>query len=216
MKGAIFDVDGTLLDSMNAWYELIDRFFREHGSVLSDEQQDYFKELTLNESIPMIIDKLGLSVTVDELLEEFKQRMFKEYAENIPPKAGALEYVRSLHDSGVKIAIATSGYEGLCKAAFMRLGVWDCIDACAFSAEVGVNKSNPDVYLLAAQRIGVLPEECVVFEDILRGIGGAKKGGFTTCAVYDDSNANETDTLKQLADYYITDWSQAYEILKNT
>ena len=80
--------------------------------------------------------------------------------------------------------------------------------ACAFSSEVGVNKSNPDVYLLAAKRIGIPPEECTVFEDITTGIGGAKKGGFSTCAIFDETNADETDALKQLSDHYITGWEE--------
>ena len=76
--------------------------------------------------------------------------------------------------------------------------VWEYDDGGAFSSEVGVNKSNPDVYLLAAKRIGIPPEECTVFEDITTGIGGAKKGGFSTCAIFDETNADETDALKQL------------------
>ena len=114
--------------------------------------------------------------------------------------------MKKLHDDGVKIAIATSGYEELCRKAFIRLGVWQYIDACAFSSEVGVNKSNPDVYLLAAKRIGIPPEECTVFEDIVTGIGGAKKGGFKTCAIYDETNVDDTEKLKQLSDCYITGW----------
>ena len=129
-----------------------------------------------------------------------------QYENTLPLKEGADEYLKKLHYSGVKIAIATSGYEELCKKAFTRLGVWQYIDACAFSSEVGVNKSNPDVYLLAAKRIGIPPKECMVFEDITTGIGGAKKGGFETCAIYDATNADETDALKQLSDHYITGW----------
>lgn len=208
MLGAIFDVDGTLLDSMNVWWKMIDDFLSARNKTLTDEEGLAIKNMTLQESIPMLIEKFDLKMTFDELLEQFKQMMFKEYAENIPLKKGAYEYVHHLHDSGIKIAVATSGYEPLCRAAFERLGIWECIDALAFSSEVGVDKSNPDIYLLAAERIGVEPKDCMVFEDIAPGIHGAKKGGFQTCAVYDASNISETEELKRLADIYITDWSE--------
>lgn len=206
MRGAIFDVDGTLLDSMTVWWDVIIDFYRQHGVEISDEEAFEYKELTMNESLPMIIERLGLDMTFDELSDIFKQMASLQYENTLPLKEGAGEYLKQLHDRGVKIAIATSGYEELCRKAFSRLGVWQYIDACAFSSEVGVNKSNPDVYLLAAERIGIPPEECTVFEDIATGIGGAKKGGFKTCAVYDTSNADETDALKQLSDHYITGW----------
>lgn len=206
MRGAIFDVDGTLLDSMTVWWDVLIDFYRQHGVELTDEEAFEFKELTLKESIPMIIDTLGLDESFEEVSDTFQQMATLQYENTLPLKEGADEYLKQLHDSGVKIAIATSGYEDLCKKAFTRLGVWQYIDACAFSSEVGVNKSNPDVYLLAAKRIGVPPEECTVFEDITTGIGGAKKGGFETCAIYDATNADETDALKQLSDHYITGW----------
>ena len=206
MRGAIFDVDGTLLDSMSVWWDVLIDFFRMHGSELSDEEATKYKDYTLDESIPVMIELLGLDMTKDEVLATLQKMIFEQYKNNIPLKKGADKYLKKLHNDGVKIAIATSGYEELCKLAFTRLGVWQYIDACAFSSEVGVNKSNPDVYLLAAKRIGVKPEECTVFEDIVNGINGAKKGGFATCAIYDSSNADETDVLKQLSDHYITGW----------
>lgn len=206
MHGAIFDVDGTLLDSMSVWWDVLIDFFKNHGSELSDEEAMGYKEYTLGESIPIIIDKLNLDMTMEEVLEELQRMIFAEYRDNIPMKDGAKEYIKKLHDDGVKIAIATSGYEELCKAAFMRHDVWRYIDACAFSSEVGVNKSNPDVYLLAAERLGVEPQNCDVYEDIVNGIMGAKKGGFTTYAIYDDSNVEDTDELKELSDHYITGW----------
>lgn len=206
MRGAIFDVDGTLLDSMTVWWDVLIDFFKTHGRELTDEEAAEYKERTLEESIPIMIDLLKLDISEKEISAKLQEMALFHYANTLSLKDGAGEYLKKLHDSGIKIAIATSGYEELCKKAFTRLGVWDYIDACAFSSEVGVNKSNPDVYLLAAKRIGVPPEECMVFEDIAAGIGGAKKGGFQTCAVYDETNADETEALKQLSDHYITGW----------
>ena len=201
-------MDGTLLDSMSMWFDLAVEFYEEQGHTLTKERAMEYGDVTLEESVPLIIEELGLDMTAEELIGHLKKMAVRHYEEIIPLKEGAAEYMKKLHDDGVKIAIATSGYKELCKRAFTRLGVWQYIDECAFSEEVGVNKSNPDVYLLAAKRIGVKPEECVVYEDIARGIGGAKKGGFKTCAVYDKSNEGETEELKRLADGYIKSWKE--------
>ena len=206
MRGAIFDVDGTLLDSMSVWWDVLVEFYGQQGSEISESAAVEFKELTLEESIPLLIGRFNLTMSVEEIFNHFIHMAAKYYEKTLPLKDWAKEYLRDLHERGVKIAIATSGYRELCEKALRRLDVWKYIDACAFSSEVGVNKSNPDVYLLAAKRMGVTPEECVVYEDIVAGITGAKKGGFTTCAIYDDTNANETDTLISLADQYITSW----------
>lgn len=208
MKGAIFDVDGTLLDSMTVWYDVLVEFYAEHGVNLTDEEAAEYKDLTLEESIPVITDRLKLQLSSKEIADIFVKKGLYQYEHILPLKKDADKYLKQLHDEGVKIAIATSGFELHCKKAFTRLGVWDLIDKCAYSSEVGVNKSNPDVYLLAAQRLGVKPEDCVVFEDISLGILGAKKGHFKTCAVYDKSNTGETELLKKIADRYIESWSE--------
>jgi len=94
------------------------------------------------------------------------------------------------------------------QAAFKRLGILDLITTHSNSKEVGVNKSNPDVYLLAAKRLGIAPEKCMVFEDIYPGICGAKKGGFLTCAIYDTLSKNDTENMKKDADIYIKSWRE--------
>lgn len=208
MRGAIFDVDGTLLDSMPVWWRVSERFFENHNIAVTSERFEEYKEMRLEDSLPAIRDEFGLDMRVSEMLTEFQRLAAEEYRSSILLKPYAKEYMEKLRNEGVKIAIATSGYEKLCRSAFERLGVWEYIDARAFSDEVGVDKSHPDVYLLAAERIGVKPSECVVFEDIVLGIEGAKKGGFKTCAVYDDSNINDTEALKRFADKYISDWKE--------
>lgn len=208
MTGAIFDVDGTILDSMQVWYKVTTNFFEMHNLVLTEEKAASYKEMTLDESLPQINEEFNLGMTNDEILEEFRQLIIHEYAFNIQLKPNIDIYLKKLHDSGVKIAVATSGYEGMCKSAFKRLGILKYIDAYAFSSEVGVNKGNPDIYLLAAERIGLKPQDCTVYEDIVLGLETARKAGFKTCAIYDDTNSYETQRLKQVSDRYITGWEE--------
>lgn len=208
MTGAIFDVDGTILDSMQVWYKVTTNFFEMHNLVLTEEKAASYKEMTLDESLPQINEEFNLGMTNDEILEEFRQLIIHEYAFNIQLKPNIDIYLKKLHDSGVKIAVATSGYEGMCKSAFKRLDILKYIDAYAFSSEVGVNKGNPDIYLLAAERIGLKPQDCTVYEDIVLGLETARKAGFKTCAIYDDTNSYETQRLKQVSDRYITGWEE--------
>ena len=206
MKGAIFDVDGTLLDSMGIWFDACKMFFDSQGIVISDERTNSFKEMRLEQSLPIIIEEFKLNLTVDEAISQIKGFVERAYIEAVPLKPYAKEYLQALKAQGVKTAVATSGYKELCQSAFERLGILDMIDAYAFSHEVNKGKDNPDIYLLAAERLGVSPSECTVFEDIVAGIQGAKKGGFKTCAIYDFTNEPDTDVLKQYADHYITGW----------
>ena len=207
-EGAVFDVDGTILDSMEVWGKATNRFYNEHNLILSDDEASLFQSMTLEESIPYIIKTHNLNMTSGEVEKILKSFIVHSYKYEIPAKPYVIEYIKKIHKDGIKIAIATSGYPEFCKSAFERLGISDCISAYALSSEVGVNKSNPDVYLLAASRINKSPEKCIVFEDIAAGIRGAKKGGFTTCAVADKSNISETDILKIEADIYISSWKE--------
>lgn len=204
-SGAIFDVDGTILDSMLVWDNILVQYLARYG-VENNGVTEKMRTITLEESMPMIAGLCG--ITAEEVKAEIMRLVAEEYTLRIPAKPGAAEYIRTLHENGVKIAIATSGYPNACKSAFERLGILPYISAFAFSAEVGKDKSNPDVYLLAAERIGVEPSECMVFEDILPGINGAKKAGMQTTAVADVSNQHETDELKAAADRYISDWRE--------
>lgn len=206
MQGAIFDVDGTILDSMFIWGEAMTKHFESLGVSCGEEVAEEVRELSLEESLPLLIERYNLDTTPNDIIMAMKDIVKESYKVSVPIKKNCKEYIEKLHKSGVKIAVATSGFRDICETAFETLGIADYIDAYAFSSEVGVGKDNPDVYLLAAERLGIEPQECMVFEDIERGIKSAKSAGFQTCAVYDDFNALITDVLKQSADHYITGW----------
>ena len=208
LKGAIFDMDGTLLDSMGVWHNMTVRFLEKRGLLIDEESIEKFRDMTLEESLPLIVSMFRLPDKIEDVFAEFNALAQDEYLHHIPLKPYAGEYLKKLHSQGVKIAIATSGYQELCRGAMERLGLWDCVDAIALSSEVGVNKSNPDVYLLAAERVGVEPSECMVFEDILLGIQGAKKAGMQTTAVADEFSRQDWAKILQAADHAIESWEE--------
>lgn len=208
MKGAIFDIDGTILDSMGVWVDITNEFFASHGVKISADDNLDYQGMTLEETLPEINRRYLPDMSLDDMFSEFVALTESAYRDTIPEKAGASEYIRRLRDGGVKIAAATSGFEQLCKSALKRLGILDMIDAFAFSSEVGCDKSKPDIYLLAASRLGLEPEDCTVYEDIITGIMSAKGAGFKTVAVYDRVSARETQRLKRHSDRYITGWSE--------
>ncbi len=212
VRGAIFDVDGTILESMKVWEQVTTKFYTLNGLVLNTDESTLFQGMTMEESMPYIKNKYNLDMTTDDMVKKFKELIKEEYEKNIGPKPGVISYIKKLHSKGVKLAVATSGYPEFCHAAFHRIGIADLFNNYTLSSEVGVNKSNPDIYLLAASRMGITPNECIVFEDIPSGIEGAKKGGFITCAVYDDTNIQFTDILKENSDIYINSWNDLLKI----
>lgn len=212
MKGAIFDVDGTILDSMTMWVGITNAFFREHGIDITPEQTLAYQCMSFEESLVKIHDEYLPQMSVEEMFAEFSRRADEAFINDVQPKDGACEYIKSLYDKGVKIAVATSGFPHLCRAAFKRIGILQYIDEFAFSSEVGCSKSKPDIYLLAAKRLGLRPMDCTVYEDIITGVMSAKSAGFKVIAIEDPTNAQDKDRLIQCSDRYITGWK---ELLSN-
>lgn len=214
LDGAIFDVDGTILDSMSVWYDITKAFFQYHRIDVSNDEIDRIQEMTLDESIPYIQRKYIPLADSNSIIREFNERLSFAYTNTIKAKSGVCEYIRCLHNNGTKIAVATSGFENLCIASFKRIGIYPFIDAYAYSDEVGCNKTKPDIYLLAAKRLNLLPEQCEVYEDIIAGVMSAKSAGFTVIAVADKANAQDKDRLIRHSDRYITGWDEL--LSKNT
>ena len=207
-SGAIFDIDGTILDTMGVWKEITLKFLKNKGIVPTDKEMVNYRDLSMEETMRYTKEQFNLSESVEELKAGFEKLSREKYINEVPAKPYVKEYMEKLKSEGVKIGVATSGYPELWQHALKRLGMLHLIDGFALTSETGVNKSHPDVYLLAAERIGVEPSRCMVFEDILSGIIGAKKGGMMATAIYDDLNKAQTEEFKKLADRYIVSWKE--------
>jgi len=202
---AIFDIDGTLLDSMEVWHEVDRKFLGKRGFESDAEYEREMAALYFDLAAQYTIDRFSLNETVEDIKREWNELARDAYVNDVQAVPGAAEYLAELHSRGIKLAFATSNNAYLSEPALTAHGIRDFFCAHAYTSETGKDKSEPDVFLLAAERLGVSPERCVVFEDVLRCIKGAKKAGFRTVAVC--RGVDGKAELEEFADAVISDFT---------
>ncbi|PJM73148.1 beta-phosphoglucomutase [Bifidobacterium primatium] len=209
-KGAIFDLDGTLLDSMHVWTDVDNEFLHARGFDVPRDYADSIAHMSFDECARYTIERFGLPDTPEELMDEWNRMAFEAYSTTVPLKPHAGKYLRHLRNTGARLAVATSLPPDFREPVLRRLGVFDLFDALCSVDDVGhVSKDRPDVYLYAAERIGVKPGDCTVFEDILVGIRAVKSVGMTAWAMYDASSRSHWPQICEAADGVMHDFDEA-------
>ena len=202
-KGAIFDLDGTLFDSVGIWKDVDRAFFERRKIEMPDDYQERIKDMHFRTMAIYTKERFNLPDDINDIMDEWCKLCYEEYENKIRLKAGALEYLKFIKSKGIPIAFATANTTELSEICLKSNKIFDLFDAHAYLHETTSDKSDPDVYLLACERLGLKPCECIVFEDILPGIKGAKKGGFSVCGVYDSFSQKDEEEIRRIADYYI-------------
>ncbi|WP_295907433.1 HAD family phosphatase [uncultured Bifidobacterium sp.] len=213
-KAAIFDLDGTLLDSMGVWKEIDQRFFARRNIPMPDDYASVVASMQTDAIARYTIDRFHLDECPDELVEEWNEDALLLYATAVQPKPHALDYLNALRASGASLAVATSLPPRLRRAALKHAGMTDCFDQVCSVADVkSIGKEEPEIYLLASRMLGVAPDHCTVFEDLLVAVDSAKRAGMKVWAMYDQSSDMDWDSIRSEADGTITDFAQAPAIL---
>ena len=206
-KFAIFDMDGTLVDSMGFWNRLGDEFLARRGfPPLSPELQEQSIALTMEGTANLFIRAYRLPETPAEICAEVNGLMAEHYRSDVPLKPGAKAFLERLKAAGVQMCIASSTTPELIDVCLRRLGVRDYFQFLLSCEEVGEGKNRPTVYLEAARRLGGAAGNTVIFEDILVAAQTAKKAGFSLGVIYDVNSDAEQPQLKALADCWFTRW----------
>ena len=207
IKGIIFDVDGTLLDSMHIWGELGKRYLSSVGIEAKPGLAKILFPMSLDESSEYLKNEYNLPDTVEQITEDTIKILSDFYRYEAAPKPGALEFVKKMQNRNIPMAIATSGDRRILDAALERLGVSNCFTTILTCSDLKTSKRTPAIYLRAAELIGAKPEETAVFEDVLHAIMAAKSAGFITYAIEDRFSEQDSNEIKQTADFYLQDFS---------
>ena len=204
MKKLIFDVDGTILDSMHIWIEPQNKLFAKYGFSLEDlskEEKGEIEALSFEAMCQYIVDQIAKDMTYEEVLNYFEDVIYTAYKDEIVAKPGNLEILKKLKDAGFSMSIASSTSFKYLEMALKRLGIFEYFDFFATPDLLDMKKSDPEYWQYSIKKHGVKPEDCVLFDDALYAIKAAKKEGIMTVGLEDFPwNQNEWDHIKKEAD----------------
>ncbi|MDF2872402.1 MAG: hypothetical protein K0R05_3977 [Anaerocolumna sp.] len=212
VKAVLFDLDGTLVDSMWLWEDIDREYLSRFDITLPEELQDMIQGMSFSETAVYFKERFLIPHSLEEIKAEWNEMAWKKYAEEVPLKEGVLSVLKELKNRGISMGIATSNSKELVELVIGKLGVSEYFKSIRTSCEVAKGKPSPDIYQLVAKDLEAEPAECLVFEDIIAGIMAGKSAGMKVCSVYDKKSEGDTKKKQELSDYYIHTFSELLNI----
>ena len=209
-KAMLFDLDGTLVDSMWMWKKIDIEFLGRYGYDCPEDLQKSIEGMSFSETAVYFKERFDIPLSLEEIKACWTQMSIDKYRYEVPMKKGVQEFLQYCKDNGLRTGIATSNGREMVDAVIDSLGIAPYLQVITTACEVNAGKPEPDIYLEVAKRLGVDPEDCVVFEDVPAGILAGKRAGMTVIAVEDDFSKSMREEKCSLADGFINDY---FEIL---
>lgn len=211
IDAVIFDLDGTLVDSMWMWKEIDVEYLSKFGIEVPSDLQQAVEGMSFSETAQYFKDRFNLPDPVDVIKVEWNQMAWDKYGNEVPLKKGVIEFLEELRCRGIKTGIATSNSRELVNHVLKSLNITEYFDSVRTSCEAKKGKPAPDIYLLVADDLQVDPKKCLVFEDLALGVMAGKSAGMSVCAVFDPYSEDDKDRKRELADYYIDTYFDIFE-----
>ena len=202
IRAAVFDYDGTILDSMPMWGTTPARFAARLGREVDDSFNDSIKYMSLEESA-QIFREFGAKGTDEEIVDQIMDMVFESYRDELQLKEGVVELLEDLSAHGIRMSIATQTPSKMILAANKRLGIDHYFEAVYSCGEWKTHKKEPDIYYIAAAGIGAAPCETLVFEDMVYAAETAGRAGFTVMGVADDSSVKDRERIRKASRLFL-------------
>ncbi len=203
----IFDMDGTLLDSIPYWKRLARNYMEDLKVTVPDDLDERLTAMSVHEAGRWLKKEYYLNKTAEEITRELCGRIEKNYAEDIMPKPGVRAWLSYLKEKGIPMCVATASSAALGKQALLRNGLLSYFDFMVDCGMVGVGKTNPAVYHLAAEKFGGKAAACAVAEDAAFALKTAKEAGFFTIGVYESSEPDQ-ESVRKYSDKYVKNFEE--------
>lgn len=208
MKGAIFDLDGTLIDSMWVWAKIDDELLYSFGEKPDSAYREAVTRLSFREGAEYIINRYKLSKTPEELLAQINSMAMHEYRDNIKLKPGVFEYLQRLSKQKIPLVIGTSCTEELCRAVLESNKIIGFFQKLIFANKIPGGKRTPDFFRACAESMGLECGECTVFEDSAFAVHSAREAGCKTVGIYDDYSKDQFAALSEACDLTIHSFNE--------
>ena len=211
IEAVIFDLDGSLVDSMWLWRAIDIEYLGRFGVPLPESLQADIEGMSFHETAVYFKEHFPIPDSLDQIKEDWNRMAWDKYAGEVPLKPGIKEFLDGCRARGIKLGIATSNSRELLDNIALVHGLNDYFSCTLTGSEIICGKPAPDIYLEVAGRLGVDPAKCLVFEDIIPGIQAGKNAGMRVCAVEDEYSMDQSEDKRALADYYVEDFSGLWE-----
>ncbi|GKX28936.1 haloacid dehalogenase [Vallitalea longa] len=212
IKAVLFDLDGTLVDSMWLWKSIDIEYLGRYNIELPEKLEDKIEGMSFTETANYFKETFNIPESIEEIKKTWNDMAWDYYVNKVGLKNGIMEFLEYLIKNNITIGIGSSNSIDLVNVVLKKYNMIDYFTTIRTSCEVDRGKPFPDIYLKVAEDLKVKPEECLVFEDIPKGIIAGKDAGMKVCAIYDDYSKSLDDEKRRLADYYIKDYNELLSI----
>ncbi len=206
VEAVLFDLDGSLVDSMWIWQEIDVEYLQKFGITLPENLQTEIEGMSFTETAVYFKEKFQIPDSLEKIKSDWNRMAWDKYSHQVPLKNGALEFITYCHENNIRLGIATSNSRELVENVIQVHGIRDYFDSIVTGCDVAKGKPSPDIYLETARRCHTAPDKCLVFEDIIPGILAGKAAGMKVCAVDDEYSSQQKEEKKKLSDFFIKDY----------